>query len=242
MIKQQRVLVDMDSLIDTRIGLIHQHLPHKFSSIDFSEYRKRVTNIWYKKLGISDEDWKEYWESRSVDTLKQSGPTNLLIELVGMLGEKYASTLVGTPVEKPRLTVNTWPYKLNKEERALYLENLRDLYHSCTLSVELIHQPIDLLTPDFIKTNYEAMFIYDFHKWLDLHIEKAVTDDGRMPSNVIYAPALMRSDTLDQTADAMITDKVNPFTETKKFCAAAFTLEISDAGLFSLRPHHDHES
>lgn len=239
MITQQRVLVDIDSLVDTRLGLILEHKPYLYEKIDLSEYRKRVTNVWYKKLGITDEEWDKLWGARSVATLKQSGPTNLLFTLVSELGAKFAATLVGTPLEKPRLTVNIWPYKLNKDERALYLENLKDLYSSCTLSVDLINQPIEKITPEFIKTNFDAVFIYDFHNWIDTHVKELSEENGRMPSKTVYSPALLRSDTMDVAADQMVTDKVNPFTETKKFCATAFTLELVDAGLFSLR-HSNH--
>lgn len=242
MITQQRVLVDIDSLADTRLGLILEHLPHLYTKIDMKEYRTRVTNVWFKKLGISDEEWLKMWEGRSVETLKQSGPTNLLFSLVSELGAKFAATLVGTPLERPRLTVNTWPYKLNKDERAIYLENLKTLYSSCTLSVDLIYQPIDKVSPEFIKTNFDAVFIYDFHKWIDIHVKELSDEKGRMPGKTVYSPALLRSDTMEEAAEAMIADKVNPFTETKKFCATAFTLELVDAGLFSLRQTNHHES
>lgn len=234
----QRIYVEVDVLHDTRYGLLMEKWPWLVSKFDFSHYSTRVVDSWLAHLGVSPEDWLKAWEERSVETLKQTPPTVLLYELVRELRQKYAAVTLGSPLHPPELIVNTWPYKYSKEELKVYKEVLDSFYGDVTVAVELIYKSPEELTPSFMRDNFEAGFMYDWRKWLGIHLE--TLGKNPMPGFVLNGPALLDIKSAAEVADQIVEDKINPFTEAKDFIAEMITLDLEDSGLFSLRlPSHD---
>ena len=227
----QRVYVELDALHDTRYGMIVHTAPWLISKLNFEEYSSRVMDTWIDKIGFIG--FKEHWDKRDSGVLKQSPPCALLYELIRELETKCITISLGSPIKKPNLTINTFPYTFTKKEKSQYLVLLDEYYGQFTESIDIIYLDINEVTPTFLGTGYEAAFMYNWREWLGIHIIDLKTNP--IPSFVLNGPALLDINSAVEVADQMIEDKINPFEESKVYLASLITLDLFDVGLFSLR-------
>lgn len=221
----RRILVDLEAILDTREGIVLDKYPHLHRKLDESAYRERVSEVIFSMIGI--EDWDERWKNRDVSSLMQSKPTYLMYELMHVfLGEEIAHN-AGSPNDKPTLTINTHPYKLTTEVKNELSSQLSEFYGG--IKIEMGYWNFEVLSPTTLKGGWDAWYMYDWYGWLEVNAHKL---ENRIPTFVIYRPALLTGDMTTVTSKQLQEDAVNPFSESKKFLAEYVTTEILDAKTF----------
>ena len=223
----RRILIDIDAVFDTRLGLVLDKYPTMYSNIDMTLYRRRISEVIFSMAGIMD--WDEEWRNRDIGCLKQAVPTELLYsELQRVVNSEISSREMSAPTELPELTFNIYPYVMSVEETGALRDSLKAEFTG--IKVKVGRWCPHSLTPTVLRRNWDSWFTYDFYLWLDTNAKLL---SNRIPNFVIYRPALYSSDMTTEGAEIIKRDNINPFTESKKFLAEYVTVEALDVGLFS---------
>lgn len=188
--KNQTYLIDVDMLLDTRLGTLAKMNP---------EYPTIVlSNGWHHRPGDFYEQWiqgfnrKEFdrlWAVRDNETMSLSLPTAYLPELVSDLNFMYTNSINHPHVEGNVLKVNIYPFLLTDDERDVLADIMRG-YVGNGIKVEVVRIPPEDLTPERIRTEIDVMVRYDFDDWFTLHHEELL--ENKMPSKIYKAPLLLK--------------------------------------------------
>lgn len=173
MMKQQptRLMVELDTILDTRLGVVNQHLPHLVEPLLTAGYRDRKSD----QLELLCPDIKQHWfnvayAARDKDTLKASRITPLVIahtNLTSELERLFYDTPLGSSVD---IDLNIYPYVLSDAELSMVKDCLKH-YSALTANVEIISQPMSYFTPSILKQHYGGIIVYNVAEWLSLHAE-----------------------------------------------------------------------
>lgn len=230
MIQQQRILVSLDCLLDTRYGTAVRHFGSKLKDFDYETYYKRDHKRLWDVFGVGRKEWKKAWEKRSKATLVVSRPTNLLLE-AQMIFSLAAIRGMTSPVhEKLHVFVNTWPYLLTADEKYEFEAQIkRFLPENC--ECKLLRVSNAKLTPTAIKENFDSIFLIDLVEWLSQHREALAKT--KIPAVTINYPSWLNDDG-DDLRELIKTEKTDPATALKRTLSEFFALEILDGELFSM--------
>lgn len=230
----RRFLIDIDALFDTRIGWVKAIKPERLEIMDYDVYRRRFTEEWATVLGF--ENWEEEYQKRDKRALMNAEPTELLLTMKNEFECMLLEIEMHSPIEKPTLTINTWPYTdLTDQEMQTFLQMFRIYYDM--VQVELVSWPLSELTPGRLATAWDCWIMYDWFAWIELnakHLKKPI------PSFTITHPALLTPELTKETVEQLKRDGVNPFKEHIRFMAEWVGVDPRDSALFSLaRPKKD---
>ncbi|QVW55255.1 hypothetical protein pEaSNUABM29_00215 [Erwinia phage pEa_SNUABM_29] len=232
----RRFLVDIDTLFDTRLGLAQVLQPDVMDKLDLEIYRRRFTDAWAEVVGI--QNWDEVFAKRDKRALQTAGPTEFLLTLKNEVQAMLLSIQMHSPIERPQLTFNLWPYMdLNDEERQAFLENLRAYYHM--VNVEVVCISHDELTPGRLASAWDGWVMYDWYPW----IKKHANGFGKpIPEFTITRPSMLTSELTAETIALIKRDGANPFKESTRYLAQYVTTDVKDTAMFSLRRHPEGDS
>lgn len=189
------VLVDVDCLLDTRLGTVAKlspELARKLVSSD--EYFTREED---RFEGVGDILYKNAYLNRDKQTLTNSVMTAMVTGwLRALLSQLKDQALTQPNHDSIRVDVNLHPYQFSDVEREELVRVLKyrfdgpkaDPAFSHLLSVEIIDRAPEQLEPSFCKSNYGAMVMYDPWTWMNLHAEAFKT--VRLPEVLLYAPRI----------------------------------------------------
>lgn len=173
----KRILVDLDTLLDTRLGVLNMISPLAAERIiKKEEYWDRENDNWAVLTEglVTNEQFKEAWDARggnnSADVLNGSILSGIQPFIMRLLAEDLVNraNLMGDPMDDVGITVNTWPYALNPDET----EDARDaavyLFGAST-SIEVVCIPMTLLSPLYLDQHFAACITYNFIEWMHTH-------------------------------------------------------------------------
>jgi len=226
---KQRILVELDCLIDTPMAVLAQHWPEKFAVEDIGDYRKRKDDFFWKRWDIPKEEWLEKYQGRNETILYDAVSTELMVnirEVVGVAAMRGVTTPVFEPVE---LILNTYPYNLSEEVQREMVTVLRELLLD-SVKVSVTEISTQDLTPQLIKESYEVVFTRDLIGWLTVHPEVGEHPIARVVFNY---PAVIHTED-PELIDKAIREKSNPFTTAKATMAPFITMEALDVQLFCM--------
>ncbi|AFO71414.1 hypothetical protein CR5_194 [Cronobacter phage CR5] len=233
MIFTRRCLVDVSCFLDDRIALVAVRHPELMEKLDYDAYRLRITEVWAKIIGI-DNFLAEY-KTRDVSVLKAALPTQFIKAFRERLEEDLLAIKLSAPIERPTLTVNLYPYShLSVPERNAFREVFSELFPMVQVNVVCIS--LDDLTPEYLRSNWDSWFTYDFYPWLEINAKRLST---RIPRFVIHRPGILTDELTPETIEAIKRDKADPFAESKKFLAEYVAVETLKAELFCHVPGLD---
>ena len=226
------IYVDLDSLLDTRLSTLYVHRGADYvkSVLDKRDnYFKRQQDEFE---GCSKADFRNLYERRDKFTLKQAGRTEVLVFIKGIVLQaisKQNPEAVGT---KPKLFLNTYPYKLTEQEDMLFLRLLMELTDK-KCDIEIIHKDNKDLSLVYAKQNFKVMFMYDYSRWLEAHAESFKT--FKMPDVELYGPAIYfgRVPTKEEEAEFKVTKK-DAFTLMELGSCMYIGLKLIPVSFFSL--------
>lgn len=167
-----RLLMDMDSLMDTRMGTLIRLRPDISKVLDLMTYRKRETDN-YGELtdgAVSTEAFKELYSKRDTETLKASVITGILpivdSYIVSLQERLYRKVDIGSI----DVYLNLHPYVLSGPELEEVLDILR-LTLPPYAKISAVRERPEDLTPDLLSSRYNGWITYDFNSWLEHHHE-----------------------------------------------------------------------
>jgi hypothetical protein len=228
----RRILVEIDVLFDTRIGHVKATQPEKLEHLDELAYVKRMTEAWAAVIGI--EDWSKEYAKRTKAALQNAEPTEMLLVLRNFVERELLTIAMSSPIERPELTINFWPYTdLTEEERQAFLEMFRTYYNMVKLNI-ICENPLRL-TPGRLRSAWDAWFMYDWYPWIKENAR--LFQQMRIPDFVINRPSLLTEELTDELVATIKRDRANPFIEATRFMAEYVTVDVFDTALFSRRPH-----
>lgn len=197
MIDVQHLLVDLDALLDTRLGCLIQHRPEAAAEMDVTAYRARLTDeLWTLCEGVTEEEYKQWWAERDIETLQHSFATSIMMRLKAMTYNLIAVQAKQQFMTDLKVTVNTYPYRLDEDVKEAYRQAVVDVVAK-GFRVEVVYLTPETLTPTHLAGTYHYYAIYDLDKWLTVHHEALA--EHPMPSFSMNAPSLFFNRLPDET-------------------------------------------
>lgn len=185
---KQVILVELDSLLDTRMGTLLQLDPTYAQELLVSNaYFTRVSDE-FSSPRFSQEEFKARYRWRNEDTLKQSLRTPVLIRLHEMILELEAMAINTPFVERVAVEINSYPYKLDPAVIDAFISSIA-CFVGPTAELSMVSYKPEDLSPQSIKAQgWTGLIFYDFDHWFTLHAEKLAQCD--IHDVVFIVPAL----------------------------------------------------
>lgn len=231
------IYVSLDVLLDTRLGTLaklggnelviktlmsnyHTRQDDKFKDVDVTAYKRMYAN-------------------RDVETLSLSTLTQVM-----PLVRQFTTSLMKQTLNRPfhegvRIFVNIYPYQLDDEEQQELTQVLAELMAGFSkvdipLKMEIVSLSDEELTPEYCKTNFSLMLMYDYDNWLSVQ-QRAILKSP-MPEVTLYAPRIytVQTPTDEQLAELKTQFPWSPFEAIEKSISGGVTLELMPIELFSI--------
>lgn len=242
--------VDLDALLDTRLGVLSSLDEEAAASLDLTKYRERISDQ-FKHLGLSqidDDVYRTAYRKRTADVLPHAMMTPVSLYLNIALTELEKEAMAGSPLAGPaKLTINLWPYKdlTPPEIEAICAA----MFHRSGVftSIETICESPKIITTDFIAyKQWNMMFMYGFWEWFEYQWSRWTQKPRCIPNTVIVAPQL--APTLEGFGKALEYKNpkgeiADPFECVRVLAAEVIGLAFADVKVFSIveLPEYDDE-
>lgn len=172
-------LVDLDSIFDTRLGLLSVMFPNLATAVvhDKSYYNRTSDRFEFDGIVIGHEFFRPYYDRRNKYLLKCSGVTLIPYLICNEIIRHKTTMDNGECLEPCKIFVNTYPYKLLEEEK----ENIKAVFYQYLneeLEFEFIRRNNKQVTIDFIKdTGIDLILKYDGLAWIESLDKKKLLGD-----------------------------------------------------------------
>jgi hypothetical protein len=227
--KLETIYVDLDVLLDTRLGtiaILDQNIAEKLS-VD-ENYQKRLSDDFE---GIDLDLYKELYKNRDVTTLKHSVVTNaisLLRHLVSVMAEQAITRPYHDGL---KIVVNTHPYILSGEEMEEFGKVI-SVWLDGLAPVELVSIPTKDLTPVHCKT-YAIIIKYDYEEWMNMQGEAFKAT--QLPTVTLLVPAIYFVKTpTDAELKKTMKETTHPFKALEVLASPLISLTLIDVSHFSI--------
>ncbi len=236
----QKILVELDAILDTRQGTLLTYYPESINEImangEKSKFHTRITD----DMGTLDPRidsvmFKEYYRHRSTDVLKLSIVTNMMHYLRDYIQLLERSTIDSPVVSGYEVNINYYPYNLTEEEQRLIGLAIVNYIRPPT-RVSMVNIPYTQMTTNDLKESYSMVVIYNFVEWLKA-IGPKIKTMARTPSLVVMVPMLFFDQSTipaDKDNAEMAKLNTNPFKLTTQACAEFFSLVFETINIFSV--------
>lgn len=234
-----RILVGLDELIDTRLGTISTMSQPAAAGLIGPHYWCRMHDDWHKlTLGdIDNDEFKERYANRNVDTLKASVVSMMAMTLTHLCKDQL-NRCRSDPREKlPVVYLNTYPYQLTVAETSAYVNMLEIYLGNLEFEVKVVCHSIPQLSPALIKSEYDVVILYDINSWLECHYLDLPRHP--MPSRSLIYPAISFKGELDETKAVIDGRPVDPWQLTKEIMIEFVSMDPIDSVHFSIMPPVD---
>ena len=170
----QTFLIDLDMLLDTRIGVLSHQFPDQFETIDMAGYLNRKTDKPYEYVkGVSAEEWRTAWQRRDVEDLKYSVPTEFLMSLSLMLETLVKQAMTLPVASTVSVDINLYPYVLSDAVIADIASCVKH-YVGDAVGVGTVRLRPEQINPNLLKAKYSALVTYSFNDWYSGNSEKLI--------------------------------------------------------------------
>lgn len=184
----QYLLIDLDALLDTRLGCLIQHRPAQAAQMDMVAYRGRFTdNLWTLCDEVTEEQYKSWWANRSVETLQCSTATPMMVRLKAMTYNLMGSKGKLTYMEDLKVYVNTYPYQMDKDVKQAFQDAIKEVV-APDFEVKLVHLHPEVLSPQTLDLHYHYYAVYDLDAWLTYNHKRL--EEHPIPAFSMNAPGL----------------------------------------------------
>lgn len=185
---KQVILVELDSLLDTRMGtLLQLDLDYAKEQLATQAYFTRLSDE-FSSPQFSQEEFKARYRWRNQETLRLSMRTPVLSRLHEMVLELEVMAINTPFVERVAIEVNCYPYKLDPAVIDAFLQSIA-CFVGPTAELSMVSYKPEDLTPQAIKAQgWSGLIFYEFDHWFTLHAEKLSQCD--IHDVVFIVPAL----------------------------------------------------
>lgn len=183
--KDCKVLISLDCLLDTVLGTIDEIAPKAVIPLLENGYLNRIHNTLSMFCkDIDDIAFRERYASRDISILKRSKKTSLVGILAAHVGE-YDEFNEHPEAQNYKFVINTYPYNINDYEIKELFITLKMLLNVQYLT--RVHLPISSITPEYLITNkFNRFIIPSFDEWVT--INGALLKTTRIPFITCVAP------------------------------------------------------
>lgn len=225
------VVVFLDALLDTRIGVIGETNPElagkilssgKYFNREFDEFD-----------GLSNSQFKELYAKRNADTLPHCVVTNVSYFLQRLVKDALMADALAPNDDRLIVHLNVWPYSdLTNEELDCFRDAVR-FYTYSYAEIVVINKPISAFTPQHCKENYDIIIMYDYEQFIDTH--SAELEKNQIPGVSLVGPAMYRSG-MPVGEDAVEIKKLqmNPYNAVELAMAPVVGLKLMPVSLFCI--------
>lgn len=187
--KKQVYLIDIDMLLDTRLGTLAKMNPDYQTVVLDKGWRHRQGDFYEQWIpNFNRAEFDKLWAERDNETLALSRPTAYISEMVSDLNFLYTNSVNHPHVEGNLLMVNIYPYLLTDVEREEVKAIMSD-FAGNGIKVEVVRIPPKDLTVDRIRNEIDVLVRYSFDDWFAIHHEDLI--DNKMPAKLYKAPLLL---------------------------------------------------
>lgn len=231
---RQGILVELDCLLDTRLGTLARLGDDVAEKTLFSgSYHTREIDL------FEHADMKAYktlYAQRDSITLSKSMPTGIV-----RLLRQLAAALTDQAIQRPyhsgaKIVVNTYPYSstLSGEEKDEIQKSIADWLVGSTAIVELTSASHESLTPERIAaSNIAAMFMYTPNDWMNA--QATGFERKQLPDVSLFGPALYElARPSDEEIAQQIQDFAHPFRALELQAKPLIDLQLLPALQFSI--------
>lgn len=188
MITKQHLLIDLDALLDTRLGCLIAHRPKEAAEMNMNAYRARLTDeLWKYCDNVTEEEYKDWWGNRDVEVLKCSSATSMMVRLKAMTYNLTAVRAEQTFMTDLKVIVNVYPYTLPEEIKQEYKAAIKEVI-SKDFQVEIVRLPPMSLAPQTLLDTFNYYAIYDLDAWLIAN--HTLLEDKPIPAFPMNAPSM----------------------------------------------------
>lgn len=187
-----KVLITLDSLFDTRLGVLKSYNPNLVIPVLQNSYLKRISNrLSLLEPTIDDNKIKEIWENRDISILKKSELTMIIYYLMDDTVNTIGIKDEFPDAVKLDITINTYPYKLSNELWIKLRDTLKKQLNVETLNS--IYMSLDKLTLPYLNSNFKNFIVHDINEWSQYHQKSLMTPikNNSMDRLTITAPIIL---------------------------------------------------
>lgn len=165
------LLIDLDSLLDTRLGVLASLNQDAASLLVKSNtYWDRDRNDWTSLTNglVTTDAFEEAWSLRTGDILPLSTMSGIFMVAISLLTDFQQNVAEGLVNDDIRIEVNLHPYTLSDDEQEGLKEALQAMFYK-GLVITFCNWSKDTLTPSELISRYDAAIMYDFIPWMKRH-------------------------------------------------------------------------
>lgn len=176
----KRILIDLDAMLDTRLGVI-SNLNSEAAKVLVSsqDYWLRENDDWEKLTGglITTEQFNKAYAERggenTSNTINASVLTGIVPFVLQLLAEDNLNRAsgMGDPNDVVMLSINTWPYELTGEYKEELKQICNEVYGE-SVPVETCWLPMEKASPLALDKLFVLYLTYDFISWTKYHHEE----------------------------------------------------------------------
>lgn len=195
MTTHQRLYVELDALLDTRIATVSVVDQDVAADILDGGYRERFYDLFSTlSKGFNDSEYERQYAKRDVNTLMRSRPTPMVFTIAGLTKTLSLQMHQGSPlVQGLTVFVNLHPYILDEEEKVI-IHGILAGYWGVECDIVFEFHDIGEMTTAMIKASqYTSLFIYNFKYWMETVFADETVPVVNIPDISLYAPALLIS-------------------------------------------------
>lgn len=162
------ILVSLDALLDTRlpVAVDTMGLPAD-EAIPILMKNGYLTRKTFAPEGVDAVRFKELYADRNALHLLDAIRTPIIENVLEMVVFANKRRVTCSELKPTHVVINVHPYVLSPEDQALIAESIGVMLHN-KCGVGVVSIPYSDLTPDYLKTRYEFMVMYDYPQWLDI--------------------------------------------------------------------------
>lgn len=228
------MLVELDSILDTRLGVLLELDAEKVPAILAKDYHERLWDVFPEVDLLAYQD---RYSKRDKKVLKNSWVTPMMDLAFDFVMKTLQQTLK-TPFHKsPKLDVNIYPYVLTEEEESIILSAVvASTKDQC--DIEIVSYSPEQLNPVFLKNNYEVVMMYDYQEWLEVHSKNGLWKKYSCPNVAVMAP-LMYKNTEVYNPKTKVMDIIKDFETLSKTMAPYVDMQFIplEAYCWKFNPH-----
>lgn len=229
---QLTVFVELDALLDTRMGTLARMSDDLALKTLQAGYHHRDTDV------FELADMKTYhalYAQRDSETLSKSMCTGLLPEMKRLVGVLTEQAISRPYYGRPKIVVNLHPYSesLTSEDKDEMLKALAVWLDGTSAEVEFTSVSQQSLTPALCKAQgFAGMILYHFNEWMDCHAQAFKTT--RLGDITLFGPAIYSVRPTDDELAREIKEAMHPFRAAEMLASPLINLQLIDVSFFSL--------
>jgi hypothetical protein len=227
----RKILTDVDSLLDTRIGVLSTLYPAAASTLVASKaYWLREHTDWSVLTDgkVSNEQFAQAWAKRTKRSACESSVMNGFHPVfIKILTDVAAAGMSGMSDFDVGFEVNLHPYDFTFDELELFTVLIRKQVGQ-DVPITFCSIPLEDLTPELMLKEYSACISFNFHEWIKLHAPTLANIEARGFNYV--APKLFETDPRSMTVD----QKEDELTRWRLYYLHAMDFAFIDVKYFSM--------